>query len=269
MKLKGKGFGNKMSVETINNIEEALRALGVTEQTLSDEEKRQLDEQGYVIFPGVLTEEQLEEYRAIYEHLMEKEGQNAGLEVHQEEGTRRLADLVNKSEAFDRVYTHPKVLAAVYHVLKREFKLSSLNARDAIPGQGNQWLHPDWGQRNLDEPFHVVNSIWLIDDFTPDNGATRIVPGTHKLAGSPKDYVDDPGAPHPDQVLIVAPAGTVCVFNAHTWHGGTQNRTNRTRRAMHCYFTAREHPQQLNQREYIRKSTYDRISPAARYILDV
>jgi ectoine hydroxylase-related dioxygenase (phytanoyl-CoA dioxygenase family) len=201
--------------------------------------------------------------------LMQKEGASAGKEVHQEEGTRRLADLVNKGEVFDKIYIHPRILAAVHHILKRDFKLSSLNARDAIPGQGHQDFHADWGARKEEEPFHVVNSVWMIDDFTADNGATRILPGSHKLAGEAGDTLKDPKAPHPDEVLAIAPAGSVLVFNAHAWHGGTKNHTQKTRRACHGYFTAREHEQQLNQREYIRKSTYDRISPAARYILDV
>lgn len=253
----------------ITTIEEAMQALGVTGQTLTEKEKISLDEKGFVVFTGILDAAELETFRTKYEDLMEKEGMNAGKEVHQEEGTRRLSDLVNKGECFDSVYTNPKLLAAVYHVLKREFKLSSLNARDAMPGAGLQPLHADWGSRKEHEPFHVCNSIWLIDDFTLDNGATRVVPGTHKLAGSPRDYGIDPREPHPQEQLIVAPAGTVCVFNSHLWHGGTLNRTTNTRRAMHVYFTAREHRQQLDQAEYIRKRTYDRISSAARYILDV
>ena len=77
-------------------------------------------------------------------------------------------------------------------------------------------------------------------------------------------------APHPDEAYIIAPAGTVAVFNSHTWHGGTLNKsTDLQRRAMHCYYTAREHNQQLNQLEYLRYTTFKRISPAARYILDV
>lgn len=255
--------------DNIRTMEEALAALGVTEDTLTSEEKRSLDERGYVLFPNVIGDEWLAKLRNVYEELMEKEGANAGKEVHQETGTRRLADLVNKSEAFDGVYTHPKLLAAVRHVLRREFKLSSLNGRDAIPGEGHQGLHGDWYERRTDEPFHVVNSLWMLDDFTPENGATRIVPGSHLLPGGPRDYMGDPSDAHSDEIVVSAPAGTVCVFNAHTWHGGTLNRSNRTRRAFHCYFTGREHPQQLNQKEYIRKTTYDRISPAARYILDV
>lgn len=252
-----------------SNIQEALEALGATRAILTEQEKASLDEQGFILLEGIIDTAWLEQLRQLYEELMKKEGQSAGLEVHQEQGTRRLADLINKGDAFDRIYTHPKVLAAVYHVLGREFKLSSLNGRDAIPGQGHQGLHADWGQRTADEPFHVVNSLWMLDDFTPDNGATRVVPGTHRLDGGPSKYMKDPGDAHPEQQLIIAPAGSVAVFNSHLWHGGTTNRTSQTRRGLHGYFTAREHPQQLIQKEYIRKMTYDRISPAARYILEV
>ena len=68
----------------------------------------------------------------------------------------------------------------------------------------------------------------------------------------------------------MAPAGTVVVFNSQTWHGGTLNGSESLqRRAIHGYFTAREHGQQLNQAEYIRLATWKRISRGARYILDV
>ena len=79
----------------------------------------------------------------------------------------------------------------------------------------------------------------------------------------------DPKAPHPDEKLLLAPAGTVVIFNSHTWHGGTLNHTNQRRRAMHSYFCRRDQPQQLDQKRYIRPETYERLSPAARYILDV
>lgn len=253
----------------IGNIEEAIKQLGVTENSLSEAEKQSLDRQGYVLLPGIIEPEWLNRLRQAYEELMAKEGALAGIEVHQEAGTRRLSDLVNKGEVFDRIYTHPKVLAGVYHVLGREFKLSSLNGRDALPGYGQQAFHADWQARHTGQQFSVVNSIWLLDDFTEENGATRVLPGSHLKEGSPKEHLADPLATHPDQVLLLAPAGSVGIFNSHLWHGGTTNRSNSTRRGLHCYYTARENPQQLNQAEYLRKTTYDRISPAARYILDV
>jgi len=247
----------------MQSIEEALAALGVNDRTLSDNEKKSLDEKGYVIFERVIRPAHLADLRASFERLMKLEGKSAGLEVHREEGTRRLSDLVNKGACYDPVYINPRVLAAVHHFLKRDFKLSSLNARDAEPGKGFQKLHTDWDDSSRPDHFHVVNSLWMIDDFSPDNGPTRVVPGTHKLLRGPD------ADSHPEEVLVTGEAGTVAVFNSHLWHGGTQNKSVRKRRGVHCYYTARENPQQLDQKKYIKPDTLARISPAARYILDV
>ena len=117
--------------------------------------------------------------------------------------------------------------------------------------------------------FCVCNSIWLLDDFTAENGATRVVPGSHRSGLHPREALADPKAPHPEEVLLTAPAGTVVVFNSHTWHGGTLNRTSRPRRALHSYFCRRDQPQQLDQRRYLRPETRARLSEAALWILDV
>ena len=95
------------------------------------------------------------------------------------------------------------------------------------------------------------------------------MPGSNRSGKMPKDVMADPKDPHPDEVLLTAPAGTVVIFNSHTWHGGTLNRTDHPRRAMHSYFTRRALQQQLDQKAYIRPETYARLSPAARFILDV
>jgi ectoine hydroxylase-related dioxygenase (phytanoyl-CoA dioxygenase family) len=79
----------------------------------------------------------------------------------------------------------------------------------------------------------------------------------------------DPAAAHPGEVQITGHAGTVVIFNSHLWHGGTQNRSDRPRRALHSYFTRRGNQQQLDQKKYIRPQTLARLSPAARFILDV
>jgi ectoine hydroxylase-related dioxygenase (phytanoyl-CoA dioxygenase family) len=70
-------------------------------------------------------------------------------------------------------------------------------------------------------------------------------------------------------VQLIAPAGTVVIFNSHLWHGGTRNRTGLPRRALHAYFTRRGNPQQLDQKKYIRPHTLARLSPPERFILDV
>ena len=250
------------------DITRALEELGATPDVISPQNRSDLDDKGFTVLPGIIDPEWLASLQHRFEELCQREGPGAGIEVHQEKGTRRLADLVNKGGMFDRVYAHPKVLACIYHVIGRDFKLSSLNARDALPGDGLQGLHADWGE-DYDGRFHVCNSIWLLDDFSSENGCTRLVPGSHK-GKHPKNVLEDATAPHPDEKYVIGPAGTVAVFNSQTWHGGTLNRSNDLqRRAMHCYYTARENGQQLNQREYLRYTTFKRIGRGARYILDV
>jgi ectoine hydroxylase-related dioxygenase (phytanoyl-CoA dioxygenase family) len=251
-------------------IAEALHAFHVKADTLTQEEKRFLDENGYLVLEDVLSHVRIERLRARLDELLQEEGDAAGLEVHQEQGTERLADLVNKGEIFEVSFTHPRVLAGIAHVLKGDLKLSSLNARFAKPGEGLQHLHADWGRLETPGDYQVCNSIWLLDDFTEDNGATRVVPGSHRWGSKlPGDDMADPGQPHPQEKLLIAKAGTVVVFNSHTWHGGTLNRTDKRRRAMHSYFCRRHQPQQLDQRARLRPETRERLSEAARTILDV
>ena len=245
----------------------ALAELGVTKDTLGADVRERLDRDGYAPLPGVLSDEQVTRMRARLAELAAAEGDRAGMEVHQEAGTDRLADLVNKDPVFEVCFTDPRVLACIAHVLG-EFKLSSLNSRAALPGQGRQALHTEGGPVG-DGPYQVCNSIWLLDDFTADNGATRVVPGSHRFTVSVRDAMTDPAAAHPDEVKLIAPAGTVVVFNSHLWHGGTLNQTSRKRRAVHSYFTRRGNGQQTDQQKYIRPETLARLSPAARFILDV
>jgi ectoine hydroxylase-related dioxygenase (phytanoyl-CoA dioxygenase family) len=81
--------------------------------------------------------------------------------------------------------------------------------------------------------------------------------------------MEDPTATHPDEVQLHAPAGTVVIFNSHTWHGGTLNRTDKPRRAMHSYFCRRDQTQQLDQRKWLGPETLARLSDAEKFILDV
>jgi ectoine hydroxylase-related dioxygenase (phytanoyl-CoA dioxygenase family) len=249
--------------------EEALVQLGAAPDLLTDDEKTQLDEQGFLPMPGILSPEQVQIMRTRFDELVAQEGENAGTEVHQESGTSRLSDLVNKGECFEICFTHPKVLAGIAHVLGNSLRLSSLNGRAALPGAGLQGLHADWGEGVEVGDYYVCNSIWLLSDFTEANGATRVVPASNRSGQHPKDALEDATAPHPDQVVLTARAGTVVVFNSHTWHGGTLNQTAEERYGLHSYFTRRDQKQQTDQQKFIRPETYTRLSEAARTILDV
>ncbi|MDE0026070.1 MAG: phytanoyl-CoA dioxygenase family protein [Spirochaetaceae bacterium] len=249
-------------------MEQCLADLGSSAELLSDRQRGELRRKGYTLLPGVIDADWLAALRERFEELVAAEGAVAGLEVHQEKGARRLADLVNKGDVFDGVWSHPLLLAAVHCVIDAPFHLGSLNARDATPGNGLQALHQD-GRRDVPPPRYGCNSVWMLDDFTAENGCTRMVPGTCTFA-QPREVLDDPKAPHPDEELITGPAGSVAVFNSYTWHGGTLNRTpDAHRRCLHCYFNPRHLAQQTDQRAYLRPETAARLSPAQRYLLDL
>lgn len=244
---------------------------------LTKEEIESLDKNGYMFLGQLLTEDMVNSINEKIDSLLQVEGENAGSELYDSEfirhpkevGADRLADLVNKGAIFDMFYNHPRVLAAIRAVLGSAFKLSSLNYRAAQPGKGLQNLHVDWKDTVVGGNYKVCNTIWLLDDFTPLNGATRIVPGSHKNGLLPNEGMKDPALPHPDEILIEAPAGSVFVFNSHVWHGGTTNHTAKPRRCIHSYFCALDQPQQIDQRKYITTETKDRLSKSAQEILDV
>jgi len=251
------------------NMQTALRAFGVSDDTLTAADKQQLDEQGYLPLPGLLSTAQAEALRARFQELIQQEGDDAGLEVHQEAGTERLANLVDKDPLFEICFSQPQVLAAMNHVLQGDFKLSSLNGRASLPGEGHQALHADWSKGVDPSNYQVCNSIWLLVDFTPENGATRIVPGSHRSGQVPQAALDDPWAEHPEEALVTGKAGTVVIFNSHLWHSGTVNRTKSRRYALHSYFTRRHHTPQTNFQKLISQATLARLSPQARFILNV
>ena len=232
---------------------------------LTDSQKRQLDEDGCLALPGLMSVRLLMELRARVEELFLAEGEGAGSEFKAEPGARRLANLINKGPVFEQVMLEPAVLEAVEFVLGPKFKLSSFNVRDASPhGEGAQPLHVDSGAVADEQGYWVCNSIWMLDDFTAENGATRVVPGSHRWRRVPP-----PGlyGTYPGERLVTGPAGTVIVMNAHTWHGGTPNRTTSPRRAMHIYFTRWDKPQQQYQKQLLSAEVQARLSPQARQLL--
>lgn len=251
------------------DMHEVLLMLDVKDNTLTSDEIAQLDDKGYLPLYNILSASQIAQFRHRLDEIAYAEGDHAGKEVHQEAGTTRLSNLIDKDPMFDVCFTHPRVLAAMNHVLQSDFKLSSLNSRASLPGEGLQALHTDWKEAVDADSFQVCNSIWLLVDFTEENGATRVVPGTHRSGQTPSQALDDPKAPHPDEVVLTAPAGTVVIFNSHLWHGGTINQSDSTRYALHSYFCRRHQTQQLNQKQYLSQDTINRLNPAERYILDV
>jgi ectoine hydroxylase-related dioxygenase (phytanoyl-CoA dioxygenase family) len=235
---------------------------------ISSAERRQLDEDGYLVLEAFMDPELLAALRQRVEELFAEEGERAGEEFKQEQQTRRLANLVNKGELFRQVIALPGLLEYVRNVLGPEIKLSSLNARSANPHSSwVQPLHADMGAVPDENGYWVCNTVWLLDDFTTENGAIRMVPGSHRWRKLPQEALEEPSAPHPEEVLLTGTAGSVVVMNAHMWHGATANRTGAPRTAMHAFYCRRDKPQQQYQKQLLSPEVQQRLSPDLRELL--
>jgi ectoine hydroxylase-related dioxygenase (phytanoyl-CoA dioxygenase family) len=233
-----------------------------------DPERAKLAEQGFAILPGYMSASMLATMSARVDELFSEEGDQAGSEFRREENARRLANLVDMGDVFRDAISRPEILTLVESVLGPKFKLSSLNVRSADPHSNSlQPLHVDMGLVADDRSYAVCNTVWMLDDFTTENGPLRVVPGSHHWRKRPQDELADPNAPHPEEILVIGSAGTVVVMNAHLWHGGTANRTDRERRALHGFYCRYDIPQQQYQKRLLRPETQAALTPALRRIL--
>ncbi|MBA3709537.1 MAG: phytanoyl-CoA dioxygenase family protein [Planctomycetes bacterium] len=236
----------------------ALRALGVHHGCLTAVERHALDHDGYVVLAGVLAAGEVAAMRAALEDIFEREGVVPG--------GPDCDFLEDRSPAFDVCLTEPRFLAAIAHILGTELVSSGVHARPNIPGTGAQGLHQDYSGPVVGAGAPVsANSLWMLDDFTVDNGATRVVPRSHHWSIGPADALADPLAPHPSQLQICAPAGSVAVFNGHLWHSSCVNRSDRSRANVTSFWRRRSTPHVWAAPE-LRAEALARLPPAARVL---
>lgn len=253
-----------MSAQSGADFEASLRDFGVSGSLLTPKEKLELDRDGYTVLASILDAVLLERLRDCFE-LLHAQDRAASASASKETGTRHVNNLINRERLFDVAFTHPRVLAAVYHVLKRPFRLAQLGGRDPLSGYGQQGLHADWEARSKGEPFRIATAIMMLDDFNATNGPTRVVPGTHLLLNPPPKQFADPARRHPEQRLVTARAASVLLFNGHLWHSGTRNESKEPRRALQTTFVGRGELRFFSG-EF---AGPEPVSPAARYMMGI
>lgn len=203
----------------------------------------ELKTQGYTLLYGLVSAQRLESLRAALDKVYRDEAHVPRQTA--EAGCLRGYNLVRRAAVFREALQQPEVIAVVEEVLGKDCILHSFESRSALPGGGRQSLHRDMPcAQNV--PLSI-NVVWMLDDFTVKNGATRVVPGSHLRPDGPeRDKV------YPDEFLAVAPAGTLLLFNTLTWHGGGPNNTNVIRRAFHVHYCRswvkpqRDHPRSMD-----------------------
>ena len=231
--------------------------------------------------------EQAEAERAQGHHkltgsVQDPEGQNQWISV-----------VINKGSVFQHTLFHPTVSSVLAHVLGPAYRLSEYSAHLTRPGASLLPLHTDqwWmpqpalphepytrtgaitrknaatgrlGGSGL--PIHpacAVNAMWMISDFTEENGATRLIPRSHLSGAQPK-----PTVPHPvASVPALGRAGNVVMWDARTWHAAGANRSSGPRYGIVNLYCAPQFRSLDNFTLGLRPEVLDRASPELRALL--
>jgi ectoine hydroxylase-related dioxygenase (phytanoyl-CoA dioxygenase family) len=159
--------------------------------------------------------------------------------------TLRIYNLLALGKLYEQIPVHDKVLPLVEKVLDRGCLVSSLSSIAIKPGETAQPIHADDQLIPLPKPHVpiVCNTMWALTDFTEENGATRVIPGSHR-----RDHDPVLGMSYEfEQVPAVMKRGSVLVYHGSLWHGGGANRSNDIRVGVAMNYCAGYIRQQENQ----------------------
>jgi ectoine hydroxylase-related dioxygenase (phytanoyl-CoA dioxygenase family) len=107
-----------------------------------------------------------------------------------------------------------------------------LHGRNPLPGGGRQGLHADQPPAPGSDGPPALTLIWMLDDFTEHNGATRVVPGSHLRRSMVPRSLAQPMCSHPEECTLSGAAGDVVVMDSHLWHAGGRNASSGMRRSI-------------------------------------
>jgi hypothetical protein len=185
-----------------------------------------LYQHGYVVVPGLLSGDLI--HRIKTELAPYLRGTLRGRNDFEGFETERVYALLAKAPVIAELVEHPRILPIVDRLLAPNYLLSANLAIQLYPGETRQPLHFDDGFYKVSRPRRAfgISTIWAIDEFTTDNGATEIIPGSH-LWGGERPAEDDPRIES-----VIMPAGSVVVFMGTLWHRGGANRSAAPRLAI-------------------------------------
>jgi ectoine hydroxylase-related dioxygenase (phytanoyl-CoA dioxygenase family) len=224
-----------------------------------------LREYGYCLLECPISRQEFKQLRERLVEVAEKERKDGSAYLY-DGGNQRVFSLLNKGEEFERSVREPTVLELMEEVLGFNFLLSSTHANIAGPGGASMHVHADQTFARPPWPPYalVANSMWMLDDFTEDNGATRLVPGSHLLGRQP-DYGRGEG--NVETIPVCAPAGSVMIFDGRLWHQTGANVTDRPRHGILNYYCRGYVRQQQNFFVGLKPEVLERSDPRMRRLL--
>jgi ectoine hydroxylase-related dioxygenase (phytanoyl-CoA dioxygenase family) len=202
--------------------------------------QKKIETDGYIVLPNMLTEKECDQYKALLDKSYEMYGPKyagnsttAGHGLDDKSLEKNVYNLHNKDLSFFELFEHEKVLKILdFMLLEGSYKdsepyyLYNNSARCPLLGNAGQQLHSDSRLPGINYCI-VANVIWALDDFTFDNGSTRIVPGSHKV----KEFAED-GKTYEEEIRVNLKKGSTLIFDANLWHGGGANTDGSSRWAL-------------------------------------
>lgn len=180
-----------------------------------------VEQDGYAVVTGLLDAETCATLTEEVRRVESEHGIAHGTNDFEGFHTQRIFNLISRGAAFRSLVIHEAVLELIEAILGDGFLLSGTTSMHISPGETPQLLHADDGMISLPRPHPatMVTTLWSLCDFSADNGATRLVPGSHRHEAMPR-----PGEVH-ETVSAEMPAGSALVLHGSTWHGGGRNST--------------------------------------------
>ena len=235
---------------------------------LNTSEKSHLDEYGYLLLENLISTETAVKLRERSMELAESEQASGhGYTYMQDNRAQRVWNLIDKGVVFEEAIQHPFMLAAMEYLLGVDCTLSSFTVNILYPGAPDGGLHIDYPLSSFPTPRPnfplVANSVWFLDDFTLENGATSCVPRSHqRLEALPAS-----GVAYNDEKQICGPAGSVLIVNGAVWHGSSENRSDKTRVALLGFFCRSVLKPQQDHLKIVSDEVIDRASPTLKRLL--
>ena len=203
----------------------------LTAEASVDDVVGEMERDGFAIVEGMLSAKEAAAIRTEITEILK--ATPTGRNDFEGFSTRRIYNVFGKTRSFDRLATHPLVLGLLDSVLGPSYQLSAPTGIEIGPGEKAQNLHTDDGVYPLPRPHGevVVNTMWALDDFTEANGATRLVPGSHR-------WVDERPDDSTPVMRAEMPAGSMLAYRGSLYHGGGANQTDRPRFGMILEYVA-------------------------------
>lgn len=234
---------------------------------------RELEEQGYTIIPDALDAEHFAPAIQAAEEVYRRERVIAERLGTSSEHCWSAHCIVGKHPFFETFYLNPAVLAVCRQYLGEDMVLYDATARSVRPSLGREprrgfQVHADRSPFSI-VPFEggkhypmAINVAWAVVDFTADNGATFVWPGSHKSCQAPDPEQDYPGARQ-----ATVPAGTAIVWDAAAWHATGINRSDHDRHSILAFFHRWWVKGMIDNARVIPQNVQDRLLPEMRKLL--